>query len=82
MINFIAKKSLFKIPIFGYLIKQIGSIPIDRENLTSAISSLNYAAEEIREKKKNISISPEGTRRRKPSIEEPRITTFKKGKIK
>ena len=35
----------------------------------------------IRKEKVNVGISPEGTRRRKPSFEEPLLLPFKKGII-
>lgn len=78
-LNYIAKKSLFKIPLIGYLLKQIGTIPIDRANRDSAIHSLDDAAKLIKTQKKNISISPEGTRRRRDSITDPHVSDFKKG---
>lgn len=58
---FVAKKSLFKIPIFGQALSAIGSVSVDRDNLQSAIQSLNRAAAIV---KSGISmiIFPEGTR--------------------
>ena len=58
---FVAKKSLFKIPVFGQALSAIGSVSVDRENLQSAIQSLNRAAAIV---KSGISmiIFPEGTR--------------------
>mmetsp|Transcript_1096 Transcript_1096/g.976 ORF Transcript_1096/g.976 Transcript_1096/m.976 type:complete len:187 (-) Transcript_1096:869-1429(-) len=62
--HFIAKKELFKIPIFGSLMKLVGHIPIDRANLKSAIHTLKDTASVAVSEKKTISIAPEGTRRR------------------
>jgi 1-acyl-sn-glycerol-3-phosphate acyltransferase len=58
---FVAKKSLFKIPIFGQALARMGSISVDRSNLQSAIQSLNKATAIV---KSGISmiIFPEGTR--------------------
>ena len=60
-IRFIYKKQLSKIPIFGWGMYLSGYIPIDRENVRTAITSLKKAATKI---KSGISvvIFPEGTR--------------------
>src|SRR5512140_2002315 len=47
-IRFMAKASLFKIPIFGWSIGRAGFIPIDRKNRRTAVQSLNLAAERLR----------------------------------
>lgn len=62
-IRFIYKKSLTKIPIFGWSLYLGGLIPIDRKNARSAIESLKKAVTRF---KKSISvvIFPEGTRSR------------------
>lgn len=60
-ISAVGKASQFSWPIWGYLVKRYGAIPIQRSNLSNAIQSLNLAEEAI---KKGVSfiISPEGTR--------------------
>ena len=70
---FIAKKSLFRIPIFGQSLHRMGCVPVDRENIQQAIRSLNLAAAIVKEGN-SIAIFPEGTRT--PS---PRLIPFKKG---
>ena len=77
-LNFVAKSSLFKYPILGLVLRASGQIPIERSNLTEAISSLEKAGKMIKEQRRSICIAPEGTRRRKPSSEEPDYQ-FKKG---
>lgn len=57
----VAKKSLFAIPIFGQALSRMGSIPIDRTNLQQAIRSLNQATNLVRSGASFI-IFPEGTR--------------------
>ncbi|SRR5581483_6168601 len=47
-IRFMAKASLFKIPIFGWAIGRAGFIPIDRKNRRTAVKSFDLAAERIR----------------------------------
>lgn len=47
-IRFMAKVSLFKIPIFGWAIGRAGFIPIDRKNRRTAVKSFDLAAQRIR----------------------------------
>jgi len=47
-IRFMAKASLFKIPIFGWSIARAGFIPVDRKNRRTAVKSFELAAERIR----------------------------------
>ena len=60
-IRFVAKKSLFEIPIYGKALAHAGHICVDRENRRAAMESLNQAVEVV---KGGISpvIFPEGTR--------------------
>lgn len=58
---FVAKKSLFQIPIFGLTLTRMGSISVDRSNLQSAIQSLNKATAIVKSGVSMI-IFPEGTR--------------------
>ncbi len=58
---FVAKKSLFQIPLFGQAIRRLGCVPVDRDNIQQAIHCLNEAAAKIRDGKSMI-IFPEGTR--------------------
>lgn len=64
-IRFVAKKSLFDIPIFGKALKVARNIPIDRENRRSAMKSLNEAVE-ITKTGVSPLIFPEGTRNHDP----------------
>src|SRR3954470_1366627 len=62
-IRFMAKKSLFSIPIFGWAIGRAGFIPIDRKNRRTAVKSFDLAAERIR-KGNTIVVFPEEGRSR------------------
>jgi 1-acyl-sn-glycerol-3-phosphate acyltransferase len=62
-IRFMAKASLFKIPIFGWALSRAGFIPIDRKNRRTAVKSFDLAAERIR-KGNTIVIFPEEGRTR------------------
>lgn len=64
-IRFVAKKSLFDIPIFGKALKVARNIPIDRENRRAAMKSLNEAVEITRSGVSPL-IFPEGTRNHDP----------------
>src|SRR5512147_225589 len=44
-IRFMAKISLFKIPIFGWSLSRAGFIPIDRKNRRTAVKSFDLAAQ-------------------------------------
>jgi len=59
--RWIAKKELFKVPVFGSAIRKAGYIEIDRQNHEKAMISLDQAARKIREGKSVMSF-PEGTR--------------------
>jgi len=59
--RWIAKKELFKIPVFGKAMRNAGYIEIDRDNREKAIKSLDIAARRIREGK-SVMTFPEGTR--------------------
>jgi 1-acyl-sn-glycerol-3-phosphate acyltransferase len=57
----VAKQSLFYIPIFGQALARIGCVPVDRSNLQSAIRTLNQAAAKVQAGASMV-IFPEGTR--------------------
>src|ERR1051326_5415280 len=62
-IRFMAKASLFKIPIFGWSLARAGFIPIDRKNRRTAVKSFDPAVERIR-RGNTIVIFPEEGRSR------------------
>lgn len=70
---FVAKKSLFQIPLFGQALQSLGCVPVDRDSVQNAIRCLNEAAARIRQGKSMI-IFPEGTR-----ATTPELLPFKKG---
>ena len=69
----VAKKELFKIPVFGQALSRMGSIPLDRDNLQAAVRSLSQAAAKVQAGTSMI-IFPEGTR-----VPQPELQSFKKG---
>jgi 1-acyl-sn-glycerol-3-phosphate acyltransferase len=70
---YLAKKELFKYPIWGYGIRLIGCIPVDRSNSPAAVESARMATERIRNGK-SYAVYPEGTR-----SPDGRLLPFKKG---
>jgi 1-acyl-sn-glycerol-3-phosphate acyltransferase len=66
-IRFMAKASLFKIPIFGWSLSRAGFIPIDRKNRRTAVKSFDLAAQRIR-KGNTIVVFPEEGRTRERAM--------------
>jgi len=71
--RFVAKESLFRIPVFGWALRAAGFIPIDRSRLSKAMQSLRQAAASIRNGQ-SVVLFPEGTRSRDGCLR-----PFKKG---
>ena len=59
--RWIAKKELFRIPVFGQAMRRIGYIPIDRSHGRQALKSLDAAARRIAAGS-SVLIFPDGTR--------------------
>jgi 1-acyl-sn-glycerol-3-phosphate acyltransferase len=74
-VRFIAKKELFRIPIFAQGMKIVGMIKIDRGNSAKARATINEAVD-IMKKGVSVIVFPEGTRSR-----EGNIRPFKKGGV-
>ena len=62
-IRFMAKKSLFSIPIFGWALGRAGFIPVDRKYRRTAVKSFDLAAQRIR-KGNTVVVFPEEGRSR------------------
>ncbi|GAA5192125.1 1-acylglycerol-3-phosphate O-acyltransferase [Ferrimonas gelatinilytica] len=60
----LGKKDLVWIPLFGQIYWLTGNILIDRNNRSRAISTIQAAAQKIRDKALSVWIFPEGTRSR------------------
>lgn len=59
--RFVAKQSIFKIPVLGWAMAAAGFVPIDRSNRNRAVRSLKVAAEKVRSGRPVV-LFPEGTR--------------------
>ena len=71
---FLAKKQLFKIPIFNLILRSSGMIAVDRENKSKAKQSVDKAIEKIKLSNNSVLVYPEGTRSFKTKLK-----PFKKG---
>lgn len=71
--KFVAKQELFRIPIFGWGLKQAGYVSLDRANPRKALKDMEVAAQKIKEGA-SLVIFPEGTR----SVD-GKLLPFKKG---
>ncbi|HVP54033.1 MAG TPA: lysophospholipid acyltransferase family protein [Candidatus Eisenbacteria bacterium] len=69
----LVKKEVFRVPIFGRVLKIAEMVPVDRSNREAAIESVR-AAEEVLRRGLNMVIFPEGTR-----SPDGRLLPFKKG---
>jgi 1-acyl-sn-glycerol-3-phosphate acyltransferase len=74
--HFVAKDSLFKVPIFGQIMKIAGFFPINRDNPRKAMATINAIADKVKSGHA-ILLFPEGTRSEDGSIGE-----FKSGFLK
>ena len=73
-IRFLTKSELFKIPIFGRVLKVLGLPRIDRENASVDFHKINYSIKKVIEHKNSIMIFPEGKRSNQKDL-----LPFKKG---
>lgn len=72
-LRFVAKESLFKIPVFGTALRRSGQIPIDRGDSSGAHEALNANLEAL-STRISVVLFPEGTR-----SETGELGPFKKG---
>ncbi len=73
-LRMLAKKELFRVPMFGWGMKAIGHISIDRENREKALTSVDDAVERLKNEDISPVVYPEGTR-----SADGEIHKFKKG---
>lgn len=73
-VAFLAKVELFSIPYFGWIMRAMGSIPVNRSNLAEARKFVDRAVEALHTKGISLILYPEGTRTR-----DGHLLPFKKG---
>jgi 1-acyl-sn-glycerol-3-phosphate acyltransferase len=72
--RFLAKESLFSIPVFGPAMRRVGHVAIDRQNRRKAMESIQDAVDLV-SRGVGLLIFPEGTR----SLDYARLQEFKTG---
>lgn len=72
-VRFVAKRSLFRVPVFGTALRLTGQIPVDRADRDAAVDSFSEAGRILREGV-SAAVFVEGTRSRDGSLQ-----SFKKG---
>lgn len=73
-IRFLAKKELFKIPLFGPTLRAVGMVETDRQAHAAAHTEINRHVARVIEMGRSVIIYPEGTRSR-----DAELHPFKKG---
>ncbi|WP_223586499.1 1-acyl-sn-glycerol-3-phosphate acyltransferase [Microbacterium sp. OVT16B] len=66
--RFMAKDSLFKIPVLGWLLRRTGMIPVARSSSATAAKQTMKQSEELVEHGRGVIVYPEGTLTRDPDL--------------
>ncbi len=66
--RFMAKDSLFKIPVLGWILRSTGMIPVARSSSASAAKQTLRQSEELVEHGRGVIVYPEGTLTRDPEL--------------
>lgn len=73
-VRFVAKESLFEIPVFGPAMAKAGHVAIDRDNMRKAMKAIEAAVAEV-QAGRSLVVFPEGTR----SLNYAKLQEFKVG---
>lgn len=76
-VRFMAKDSLFRIPIFGWVIRRYGFVPIDRTNVRRTLQTLREMLAAMKRNPISMTAFPEGTRSR-----DGQLLPFRRGTMK
>jgi 1-acyl-sn-glycerol-3-phosphate acyltransferase len=76
-VRFLAKHTLFRIPIFGWVMRRYGFVAIDRRNARRAKEALERMLAQLRRNPISFAVFPEGTRSRNRQL-----LPFRKGTMK
>ncbi len=76
-VRFLAKRSLFYLPVFGWVLGRYGFVPIDRADARRSHRTLQSMVRNVRRSPISFAVFPEGTRSR-----DGRLQTFRKGSMK
>jgi 1-acyl-sn-glycerol-3-phosphate acyltransferase len=73
---FMAKKELFAIPIFGWGMRSVGHVWVDRSNARKARESISRAVVHLKKEHISLVLFPEGTRSEDGKIKEFKQASF------
>jgi len=76
-VRFVAKKSLFRIPFFGWYLGLYGYVPIDRSNPRVAYQAMSRMLNDLQNNPASFAVFPEGTR-----SDDGRLLPFHRGTMK
>ncbi len=76
-VRFMAKNSLFRIPILGRIMHQYGYVPIDRTSARTTLRAVQAALARMKDDPISFAVFPEGTR-----TTDGRLLPFRKGAMK
>jgi len=66
--RFMAKESLFRVPVLGWILRRTGMIPVARSSSASAAKQTMKQSEELVEHGRGVIVYPEGTLTRDPDL--------------
>lgn len=75
-LRFLAKKELFKIPVFAPAMRAVGMIEIDRDKAASMHQWINDQARTVAGRAQSIMVYPEGSRTRDGDIQRFKVGAF------
>lgn len=76
-VRFMAKDTLFRIPVFGWVLLRYGYAPINRSNPRVTLRTIERMLERLHRDPISIAVFPEGTR-----SSDGRLLTFRRGTMK
>lgn len=76
-VRFMAKNTLFSIPVFGWVLLRYGYAPIDRSSPRVTLRTLDRMLERLRRDPISLAVFPEGTR-----SSDGKLLTFRRGTMK
>jgi 1-acyl-sn-glycerol-3-phosphate acyltransferase len=72
----VMKREFLAMPVFGWVVRCMDAVPIDRANRESAAAALRTAAAFVRAHDRTIIVAPEGTRSRSGELQRFKLGAF------
>lgn len=72
----VMKREFLRMPVFGWVVRVMDAVPIDRANRERAAAALDEAARFVRERDRTIIVAPEGTRSRSGELQRFKLGAF------